>query len=516
MKNNLTRTKKFIYSTITTALYQIVLFLSGFIVPKLMIQCYSSEINGLVSSITQFITYFNLVEAGLSSAAIYSLYKPIADNDYDEISSIVVATKKFYIKSGIAFVILVLILAILYPIFITTATLSTLKVSILVFILGFSSALEFFSLAKYRALLSADQKTYIISLSSIVYVILNTAIIYLLAKFKVDIVVLRGIALTAVMVRSIILMIYVKKNYPKINYNAKPKKNALSKRWYALYMQILGAIHTGAPIIILTCVVRNLILVSVFSVYNMVVTGLHGIMQIFSSGLSASFGDVIVRKQHETLKKTYQEFELAYLSCMTIVYTVAISTIMPFIKIYTSGITDANYYLPIVGFLIIINAFLYNLKSPQSMLLIAAGLYKESRVQTTIQGLIMIIFGIIGGIFYGIEGILIASIISNIYRDIDLLFFIPKNVTKLPIKNTLKRWIHMLLCFAIVSIISINIHIFNITNYFNWGIMAICVGIFSLLIVLLNAILFDKEALLGLFEHVKGAFVNGKTKDSRI
>ena len=174
MKNNLSRTKKFIYSTITTAMYQLVLFIAGFITPKLMLTCYSSEINGLVSSITQFITYFNLVEAGLSSAAIYALYKPLANNDYDEISSVVVATKKFYIKSGLVFVGLVIFLASAYPFFVTSNNISNITVISLVFILGFSSALEFFSLAKYRALLSADQKTYIISLSSIVYIVLNT------------------------------------------------------------------------------------------------------------------------------------------------------------------------------------------------------------------------------------------------------------------------------------------------------------------------------------------------------
>lgn len=131
-------------------------------------------------------------------------------------------------------------------------------------------------------------------------------------------------------------------------------------------------------------------------------------MSIFSSGLSAGFGDVIVKKETETLKKTYQEFELGYLSLMTVVYSIAMLAIMPFIKIYTKGVTDTNYYIPMVGFLIVLNGFLYNIKSPQSMILIAAGLYKESRVQTTIQGALMVVLGCILGYLYGIEGILLA------------------------------------------------------------------------------------------------------------
>ena len=60
-----------------------------------MLKYYGSEINGLVSSINQFIVYFNLVEAGLSGAAIYALYKPLAENNHKAINSIVSAARNF-------------------------------------------------------------------------------------------------------------------------------------------------------------------------------------------------------------------------------------------------------------------------------------------------------------------------------------------------------------------------------------------------------------------------------------
>lgn len=500
--SELSRTKKFAYSTVTTAVYQLMLFLAGFITPKVMLTFYSSEINGLVSSITQFITYFNLVEAGLSGATVYALYKPLAKKDYDEISSVVVAAKNFYMQAGYVFLALITALAIGYPLIVKTQGLSNIEVALLVFVLGFNSVLEFFTLAKYRALLSADQKTYIISLSSTVHVVLNTVIIYVLARLGVGIVLLRTVALISILVRSLILMIYVRKKYPWVNYKAKPEKKALNKRWDAMYMQILGAVHTGAPVVILTVVVKDLLLVSVFSIYNMIITGLHGIMSIFSSGLSAGFGDVIVRNETETLKKTYQQFELGYLSLMTVIYSVAMVTIMPFIKIYTNGITDTEYYIPAIGFLIVINAFFYNLKSPQAMLLIAAGLYKESRVQTTIQGGLMVVLGCIFGYFWKIEGVLAAAVISNFYRDIDLLFFIPKHVTKLPVTNTLKRWGSMILCFLIIVLMGSLIPL-QVKNYFDWAILACLVALLAIIVVIFNAICFDRKAFLGLFNRLK-------------
>ena len=89
------RSKKFMLNSVTTALLQVVTMIAGFITPRFMLTAYGSEINGLISSILQFISYFNLVEAGLSSAAVYSLYKPIAEKDYNKINRIVVAAKHF-------------------------------------------------------------------------------------------------------------------------------------------------------------------------------------------------------------------------------------------------------------------------------------------------------------------------------------------------------------------------------------------------------------------------------------
>ena len=169
----MSRTQKFFYNSISTAFYQVIVMIAGFITPRIMLKYYGSEINGLVSSITQFIVYFNLVEAGLSGAAIYALYKPLAENNHKAINSIVSAARKFYTQSGYIFVSLTLGLAAFYPLFVKTNMLTPLNIGLLVLILGTNGALEFLTLAKYRVLLSADQKTYVISLASMVHIIAN-------------------------------------------------------------------------------------------------------------------------------------------------------------------------------------------------------------------------------------------------------------------------------------------------------------------------------------------------------
>ena len=490
------------YNSISTAIYQVIVMLAGFVTPRILLQFYGSEMNGLVSSINQFITYFSLVEAGIAGAAVYSLYKPLAERDKDGVSAIVSAAKKFYIQAGWIFTLLVVAMAIIYPIFVKATNLSFFSEIILIIVLGAKGFLEFFTLAKYRVILTADQKTYMISNASSVYIIIQMLIIVFLSFLRVNITLVYTMAILALFARSFILMIYVKKHYKYINYNAKPNEKALSKRWDALFLQILQAVQTGAPVILAT-IFTTLEDVSVYTVYNMILSGINGLLGIFVNGLSAGFGDVIARKEKDTLQKTYKEFEYSYYIIITIVYTVTAIMIMPFVNLYTSGIHDANYNRPLLGILFTLNGLLYSLKTPQGMLVISAGLYKETRLQTSIQALIIVVGGIILAPSLGLVGILIASCLSNLYRDIDLLFFIPKNVTKLPVKQTLYRMLLVIVLSLISYIPFITIFNINSNGYMQWILQAVVITLcISAVTILVNYII-DKKQFKIVLERIK-------------
>ena len=57
----MSRTVAFIKNSASTAFLQVITMFVGFFIPRIMIGTYGSEINGLVSSVSQFIAYFNLL-----------------------------------------------------------------------------------------------------------------------------------------------------------------------------------------------------------------------------------------------------------------------------------------------------------------------------------------------------------------------------------------------------------------------------------------------------------------------
>lgn len=486
------RTSKFVLNAISTALLQIVTMVAGFITPRFLLVAYGSDINGLISSINQFIVYFNLVEAGLSSAAVYSLYKPIAEHNYKQINRVVVTARNFYVKSGFIFVGLVFLLAFIYPWITHTEVLNKGTVFCLVLVLGVNGALEFFTLAKYRALLTADQKTYVISTASIVYTILNTLVVVVLSTLRVDILLLRVVALISIFARSLILYIYIKIHYKFIDYKVAPDNSAMDKRWSALYLQVVQTVQNASPAV-LTTLFSTLKMVSVYSVYNMVLAGINGVMSVFSTGVSAGFGELLVKKDTKAFRKAYKDFEYLYYMAMSIVYGVTMATILPFIQVYTKGVNDVQYVNLIFAVLFVFNGVLYNLKTPQGMLVIAAGLYKETRIQSTIQAGILVVGGVILGYLFGLTGVMVASCLSNFYRCIDLLFFIPKNVTHLPILPSFQRMVETLAVIILICIASWLCIPFHPNTLITWVGYAFCNLIMAVLLVILFHVLFERR-----------------------
>lgn len=504
------RTQKFALNSLTAAIYQVVVMVAGFITPRLMIATYGSEMNGLVTSLNQIISYITLVEAGIGGAAIFSLYKPLADNNHAGVSGIVVSARKSYRQAGYIFSSGIFMLALIYALACRTETLTFAVIFPLAILLGVNGCVDFFFVSGYRVLLTADQKNYILSFVGIIQTVLRTLIIYVMAKGEINVVWLYALATIPVFIKCILIYAYSKRAYPYIDKKAPADISALNKRWDVIYQQILGTVQTGAPTVIAS-VVLDFLQVSVFSVYNMVVSGINGVLSIFISGLPAGFGELIARDEKENLKKTVAEFEVAYYYLLSVIYGVTMAMILPFISVYTDGLTDVNYYSPIVAFVIVLNGLLYNIKTPQSMLIISAGMYKETRWRVTIQGAIIIVMGVVLGIPYGLPGIILGSCLSNLYRTVDLLFFVPRRITHNSARESVFRMIRVILNIAIICVPCFAVKI-DPAGYFEWAVYAVAFVAYAAVVVTVMTLIFDRKEFFALTRRFKNMLFRNRSK----
>lgn len=451
-----------------------------------MLRAFGSEVNGITLSILQFISYISLVEAGLGNATVFALFKPLADNDIESRDAVISAARISYNRVGVVFLILSMALAVVYPFIGKTEVMSPMELSFLVLVLCLSGVFNFFVLAKYRTILSADQCGYWVSFASATQLLVNLAIIIITIKLGCNVIMVRGIAIGSFCVTSIFLSIVVRIKYKDINFYAKPNFKALDKRKDAMTIQLLGIVTTSAPILILTSM-SNFKELSVFSVYGMIASSMTTCLTIFTSGLSASFGNIYAKESEENLKRLVSEFMTGFYYVLTILYTIAAITIVPFVDVYTMGINDVNYHVPLFGFLIILNGLVSHLYSPHGMFIQSFGKFREIRTCFTIQAILAIVATAILTKLWGLDGAMCAMIITHLYTVIYYIATTRKKIVKISMTHNVKLMLLVLTIFVGAYLGWGFIHL-NIEYYIDWIKYAVVV---SISIILISTILFN-------------------------
>ena len=223
------KNKRTLINTISTILLQVVTIISGFIIPRLLLETFGSEVNGLISSLNQFLNYITLFEGGLSAVILASLYKPLAEKNVNKISAVVSATNKFYKKLSLIFVVYTIILGLLYPIFVKT-NFSIGYVFSLTLILSINLFVQYCFSITWKTLLKADKKVYYVSFIQILIIFLNTIGTVILIKIYPNVHIVKLLTAAVYLIQPMLFNKYIDKNY-EINKKEKPDKQALSQRW---------------------------------------------------------------------------------------------------------------------------------------------------------------------------------------------------------------------------------------------------------------------------------------------
>ena len=107
--------KKIKTNLIVSIVYQLVAMVYGFILPRLILEQFGSEANGLTQSIKQFLGIISFLDMGVGQVVRSALYKPLEQKDHDQISRILVSGRRFYRKIACALLGYVVVLVLSYP-----------------------------------------------------------------------------------------------------------------------------------------------------------------------------------------------------------------------------------------------------------------------------------------------------------------------------------------------------------------------------------------------------------------
>ena len=469
---------------------ELIKLICGLVLPRLILSNYGSAYNGIVQSVSQFISVIAIMKMGIAGATRVALFKPLANKDYDEISEVLASTEMFMRKIALIFLVFVFVFACIYPIWISTEFDWLFSFS-LVLIISISTFAEYYFGFTYEALLNADQRDYIYNILSIVTIILNTIVSVVLINANCSIHVVKLGSAFANVVTPIGLYIYCHKHY-QIKKIKHPKMSKIPDRWQAFAHEIASFVNDNTDIMILT-VFTNLLEVSVYTVYHYVTSNLKKIITSFTSSFGAAFGDMYAKGEMDLMNTNLRIYELIVYSFVSVIYSTTMVMIIPFVLVYTKGVNDVSYYR--LGFAIVatlagaFDCFRY----PYKQIITNTGFFRQTKPFAIAEACMNLIISILTVRKFGLIGVSVGTLITMMFGAIAYSTYVCLKIVK---RNPVHTYIHIgitLLTVFVVYRISL-LYMGNISNYIEWLIYAVITGIISLIItVIVDFVLYRED-----------------------
>lgn len=482
--------KKIAYNMVSGLLSRFIIIFIGLIFPKLYIETFGSETNGLVASINQIFSYLLLLEAGVGVATLQSLYKPVSEKKVAEVNSILSASKGYYNKISIFYFLGVLIVAFIYPLTISSS-LSNIQIALITLSTGLASFIRFQNFQVRLNLLKAEGKEYVVNffLNGTNIFIYIFKIILLTNGFSI--VIVQSIEFIITFAQSILLNIYFKMEYKEIDFKAKPNKKSLNQSGSVMIHQISGLIFNSTDILLLTYL-TNFNVVSVYTIYNTIANAVNMIATQVSNSFTFIIGHRISGDKKDFIK-FFDAYELIYLSFSFTLATTMYILLTPFFTIYASGFENPDIYIDgLLAILFSLKLILLIGRAPFRQLIDTAGHFKNTRKQSIIESVINIVFTLFFIIHYNIYGALLGTIFALLYRTTDMIYYTNKYILKRSYKYNFIKWSLHIILFIIIAFININLpmDIIQVNGIISFIIIAIIVFIVILTLYILLDMIF--------------------------
>lgn len=480
------RTKKAIINYITETVPEILIMFLGFFRIKFFLKYLGTDILGLYQMFGQFFAYINLTEAGFSTAALYSLYKPINDKDQNKVNSILSGTNRIFKIIGFGMILIGIIFSFFIHYFIKDNTISNsyIVTSFIIFLL--INVMSYF-FKPYSIYFDAKEKKYLPNLIYQIGLLIKTIGEIALLFIGFDLIKILVVSLCIMIATNFAVKYAMKKQFPEVDLKVKKDYSAWKGTKHLIVHKLGGVVANNVDMIMISAF-TGLAKVVVYSSYMYVINAIKTLLSKFSSSLHSLVG---IKMLGDSEKENYNVFlELSSLmSYVSIVICASlIFAINPFINIFYEGKVITSKLL---AFCFILMLYLSINSSTLYVYTNSTGLFKETKICTIVEAISNLILSIIGMFFLGIPGIILATSISYIIADYIIK---PKILYKIVFKNESKKdfYKNLIASSMIFVLFCIVNSLFKITtsNILIWFIISVFLFILNTLIIYITFKLF--------------------------
>lgn len=433
MDQRVHRAKKNVASTLANQLFST---LCGLVIPWVMIDTFGSAAYGATTSIVQFLSYITLFEGGIGRVARGALYKPLADRDDEGVSRVYLAVKRFFSGIGLAFAGYAVALAFVYHDIAEVQIFDREYTFMLVLSIAVGKFAEYMGGISKVTLFNADQRQYVVNAVYIVTNVLNAGLVVLLCRCGADILWVKLVSSLVFVLRPVIYSVYLKRHY---RIQKKGTRAVLPNKFTGLAQHTAYVIQNNTDVLILT-VLADLRSVAVYSVYHLIIFSMRNVVTSFTGGMEALLGDMAAKGEQEALHRTYRSYKLILTIITVALFGATAVLILPFVSLYTAGVTDADYIRPVFGLLLVMSEALNCLVLPCFNLTIAANKLKESQIGAFGEAAVNVVVSLVMVIVWDpLLGVAFGTLASTVFKCLYYTVFAGKHILKIhPLRMVLK------------------------------------------------------------------------------
>ena len=490
--------KKILSNGLAAIFAQLVTIIYGFVLPRLILEQYGSEVNGLTQSIKQFLGVISFLDMGVGQVVRSALYQPLAKKDHQQISRIMVSGRKYY--RLIAYILLgyVVLLFAFYP-FLVRNDFGWLYTVSMIAVMAVSSFAQYYFGIINEQLLHADQKSYIIYLIQVLTNVVNLAVCIWMIHMGTSIHAIKLMTSLVFVVKPLIYSAYIQRYYQidnKITYTEEP----IQQKWNGITQHVSAVVLDGTDNIVLTFF-STLSNVSIYSVYYMIIGSIQGFYYSATAGIQSAAGEMWAKQDYKGIQQMFSAVEFCLHTVTVFLFCCTGILIVPFVQIYTDGLTDANYIQPMFAALLVLAYGIRCLRTPYNIWILAAGHFKQTQRCHITAVVLNLSISILAVSRWGLVGIAVGTLIAMCYQTAWMAVYTAQNLVKCTASHILKQCIADLTMTFAIWFATARITLQEV-SYLGWFFMAVKTGIIALSVSVAVSFLFYPKVVEGVCKTI--------------
>lgn len=406
------RKKKAFINASVNIISFIISFIPNLVVRRYFLQTLGSDILGLSSLYTNIIGWISIIEMGIGTTIIYSLYKPFAHENKEEINGYMKLYRKFYRIIGIIVLIIGFVISPFVKFFIN----GNIEENIVIvgFIMYLLNTFLSYMFTHRLCILNVAQNGYKVTIattiSKLVIATLQVVMLNLYPNFILYIL----IQIVINLIYYIMINVYISNQYPWLNEAdgqlEKEKEKNLLKNVKAMFMHKIGELVVLSTDNIVISKFVGLTELSKYTSYNMIISAFQSIVTNGLRGITASIGNMLIEGNK---LKAYDIHKKVFFINFWVVSFLTISlynTLNQFVVIWIGKENLLDNYTFLV---ILINMYFASMRGSIERFQEGSGYYQQDRYAPMVEAAINLIVSIALVSKIGIVGVFIGTLVSN-------------------------------------------------------------------------------------------------------